>query len=190
MFLFAALALCAKRKPVTEFLSSELPCSLCVSLAKAAKKSDATNLIKVCKALPKTEEQAVCAVVVEQHFDELKSNDKYCWDSGFCKAGMLGTDARYEAVTKTARKARKPQMKPLGYLDCPVCQTLISFLLENSVDSIVTPFHTNFQETCKSLTQFKDNCGIFTPEVMAKMADYIAKGTDPYHFCMMFSQCP
>lgn len=191
VFCFAS---CSKT-PITDYLLGERPYQLCKEF-----RSNATTFLKKsknkfevmlnsrvdCNKLDKND-KAMCTIFVNNWFDHIL--DEKIEDS--CIFTKEKETKSTKIRIKSFRKPRQTGMKPLSVLDCNICEMVVGFVLEQGTGTLATPkTYEIIQNKCKEVKTIKDNCGIFTEEVVNSMVEYLASNVHPFELCTFYGSCP
>lgn len=200
LFLLTALGSAGTRRPITDYVQSHGSCKLCKSISLIATKfgnegiSMATALASLeqyCSLIPNKNAKTMCNMILTDEFENIwEMNENFCSTSAYCHEGSENI-APCKRLLKIADSGsvHRPVAKPLGILDCDICEMIVGFCLEN-VPSISSSTAADLiRKDCAVIPEFKKHCKILTDEMVSNLLDFLASNLHASEICSFYSQC-
>ena len=198
IWLLALRGATGARRPITNFLQSDVPCSICKSLSHVAAKFENEKIKKTtifatletyCSKLPDKNANTMCGMILRDWFDEISSDENFCGSLPYCRKG--NSIGPYDSILQMAdtHSIYRPVARPQGILECSLCEMVIGYCLENASNMGSGDALNLMRKDCSAIPEFKDHCDILTDSMISSLLEYIASNLRPSEICTFYSQC-
>ena len=196
IYLLLQITLLARSEtPITDYLKSESPCTVCHGLNQKihleVQKNESTQrqlkdkMLQLCKEYDKLDD-ATCSLIIRSHFNDLYYSHN---ESKACDFVCSNYKVFQFYVPVNAKKKEK-KAEALSMIDCNICEMVVGFAVEQG--TLISTANTGkiFREQCKEVPLLKEHCHIFTDEIANKMVDHLLTNTHPFELCTFVGYCP
>jgi len=190
------VALLLARNPVKQFHDGPIPCGICGTLnmqsrslkRKGYKESQIQDiLLQECNVL-NNYSRAACQVIVKDWFQVvMDESPRAC--KPICQNKSMVRIHKLDSAFAKFNKDKVIKPTPLGIIDCNICEVIVSFALEHGPGRTNDQVSEIFRQECKKLDLYKERCGVFTDEVVARTMEFITGSLHAFEICTFYGQC-